>query len=129
MPRCSQLHSKYLKEMFDKHMNNIKEDFDQSKISVVVDESPGITGVPTVNTLTRYYSPSRKEKHALLVNVVQVNVCNSLTLTNVVMDTLKKVRKALRYVIALSSSPAEYGRKMMKDVSKSELMGTVHVEL
>lgn len=127
MPGVTQLRSKYLTEVFEKHMEDIREDIGDSKVSVIIDESPDVTGVPTVNTLVCFYSPNRKQKQIFLIDVTRVNACNSFTLGRVVTDAVRKVGKTWHDVIAVSSDSAEYVRKMVKDIRASEVVKTVHV--
>ncbi|KAH7983252.1 hypothetical protein HPB52_010516 [Rhipicephalus sanguineus] len=112
MPTGQRLRLKYLKEAFDKDMEKIRDDMRDVKVSVIVDESPDITGVPTINTLLCYYSQKNVKKHVVLVDVDRVNASNSYTVASAVSKALLTVGKTWKDVVAVAKDSAEYMRKM-----------------
>ncbi|KAH7957454.1 hypothetical protein HPB52_019091 [Rhipicephalus sanguineus] len=112
MPTGQRLRLKYLKEAFDKDMEKIRYDMRDVKVSVIVDESPDITGVPTINTLLCYYSQKNVKKHVVLVDVDRVNASNSYTVASAVSKALLTVGKTWKDVVAVATDSAEYMRKM-----------------
>ncbi|CAN7940673.1 unnamed protein product [Ixodes pacificus] len=77
MPTGQGLRLKDLKEAFDKDMVKICDDMRAVKVSVIVDETPDITGVPTINTRLCYYSLKTMKKQVVLVDFDRVNASNS----------------------------------------------------
>ncbi|KAL3234653.1 hypothetical protein MRX96_022617 [Rhipicephalus microplus] len=113
MPTGQRLRLKYLKEAFDKDMEKIRDDMRDVKVSVIVDESPDITDVPTINTLLCYYSQKNVKKHVVLVDVDRVNASNSYTVASAVSKALLTVGKTWKDVVAVATDSAEYMRKMV----------------
>ncbi|KAH7949272.1 hypothetical protein HPB49_006935 [Dermacentor silvarum] len=119
MPTGQRLRLKYLKEAFDKDMEKIRDDMRDVKVSVIVDESPDITGVPTINTLLCYYSQKNVKKHVVLVDVDRVNASNSYTVASAVSKALLTVGKTWKDVVAVATDSAEYMRKMKRLLGQS----------
>ncbi|KAH7955633.1 hypothetical protein HPB52_001964 [Rhipicephalus sanguineus] len=128
MPTGQRLRLKYLKEAFDKDMEKIRDDMRDVKVSVIVDESPDITGVPTINTLLCYYSQKNVKKHVVLVDVDRVNASNSYTVASAVSKALLTVRKTWKDVVAVATDSAEYMRKMVREICQAEGIQILHVK-
>ncbi|KAH7942464.1 hypothetical protein HPB49_024433 [Dermacentor silvarum] len=128
MPTGQILRLKYLKEAFDKDMEKIRDDMRDVKVSVIVDESPDITGVPTINTLLCYYSQKNVKKHVVLVDVDRVNASNSYTVASAVSKALLTVDKTWKDVVAVATDSAEYMRKMVREICQAEGIQILHVK-
>lgn len=128
MPTGQRLRLKYLKEAFDKDMEKIRDDMRDVKVSVIVDESPDITGVPTINTLLCYYSQKNVKKHVVLVDVDRVNASNSYTVASAVSKALLTVGKTWKDVVAVATDSAEYMRKMVREICQAEGIQILHVK-
>ncbi|KAK8767368.1 hypothetical protein V5799_005850 [Amblyomma americanum] len=128
MPTGQRLRIKYLKEAFDKDMAKIRNDMQAVKVSVIVDESSDITGVPTINTLLCYYSQKAKKKQVCLVDVDRVNASNSYTVARVVGKALLTVGKTWKDVVAVATDSAEYMRKMVREICEAEAINILHVK-
>ncbi|KAH7975838.1 hypothetical protein HPB52_006183 [Rhipicephalus sanguineus] len=128
MPTGQRLRLKYLKEAFDKDMEKIRGDMRDVKVSVIVDESPDITGVPTINTLLCYYSQKNEKKHVVLVDVDRVNASNSYTVASAVSKALLTVGKTWKDVVAVATDSAEYMRKMVREICQAEGIQILHVK-
>ncbi|KAH7940181.1 hypothetical protein HPB52_022096 [Rhipicephalus sanguineus] len=128
MPTGQRLRLKYLKEAFDKDMEKIRDDMRDVKVSVIVDESPDITGVPTINTLLCYYSQKNVKKHVVLVDVDRVNASNSYTVASAVSKALLTVGKTCKDVVAVATDSAEYMRKMVREICQAEGIQILHVK-
>lgn len=75
--------------------------------TVMTEESPDITHMPTVNTLVCYYSHNQRQKQIFLTDVARLNTCNSFTLCNVAIDAVRKAGKARHDAIVVSSKLPE----------------------
>ncbi|KAH7982861.1 hypothetical protein HPB52_007704 [Rhipicephalus sanguineus] len=128
MPTGQRLRLKYLKEAFDKDMEKIRDDMRDVKVSVIVDESPDITGVPTINTLLCYYSQKNVKKHVVLVDVGRVNASNSYTVASAVSKARLTVGKTWKDVVAVATDSAEYMRKMVREICQAEGIQILHVK-
>lgn len=73
MPTGQRLQLKYMKEAFDKDMMETCDDMQSVKVSIIADESPDITGVPTIDTFLRYYSQKTMKKQVVSADVNRVN--------------------------------------------------------
>ncbi|KAH7976693.1 hypothetical protein HPB52_018271 [Rhipicephalus sanguineus] len=98
------------------------------EVSVIVDESPDITGVPTINTLLCYYSQKNVKKHVVLVDVDRVNASNSYTVASAVSKALLTVGKTWKDVVAVATDSAEYMRKMVREICQAEGIQILHVK-
>ncbi|KAH8032298.1 hypothetical protein HPB51_024075 [Rhipicephalus microplus] len=128
MPTGQRLRLKYLKEAFDKDMEKIRDYMRDVKVSVIVDESPDITGVPTINTLLCYYSQKNVKKHVVLVDVDRVNASNSYTVASAASKALLTVGKTWKDVVAVATDSAEYVRKMVREICQAEGIQILHVK-
>ncbi|KAH7950947.1 hypothetical protein HPB52_003260 [Rhipicephalus sanguineus] len=109
-------------------MEKIRDDMRDVKVSVIVDESPDITGVPTINTLLCYYSQKNVKKHVVLVDVDRVNASNSYTVASAVSKALLTVGKTWKDVVAVATDSAEYMRKMVREICQAEGIQILHVK-
>lgn len=66
------LHAIYLKGAYDKDVVKI---CNATWVSVIIDESPDITGVPTMNTLQCYYSKKKNHEEACCFGQRQQSEC------------------------------------------------------
>jgi hypothetical protein len=82
MPSNGQhLADKYLVEVFNKHINFIKDTIKDEKITIIIDESPDIMGRKTVNALFSFFNAQKREKNIYLVDVSFIKICNTDTIT------------------------------------------------
>ncbi|KAL3207371.1 hypothetical protein MRX96_010163 [Rhipicephalus microplus] len=109
-------------------MEKIRDDMRGVKVSVIIDESPDITGVPTINTLLCYYSQKNVKKHVVLVDVDRVNASNSYTVASAVSKALLTVGKTWKDVVAVATDSAKYMRKMVREICQAEGIQILHVK-
>lgn len=128
LPSAKHLRDKHLKEIFDRQVEVLKRKMAGAKVSIIVDESPDITGTPTVNTLFSYYDAETKSKAVHLVDVSQVKTCNSVSISKVLSSVLERYDKSWRDVPALASDSAEYMKKAVRDICDSENVSILHVK-
>jgi hypothetical protein len=59
------LREKFLFEVFDSHVNKIKNKIQNQKISLIIDESPDFMRRPALNVLTSFFDFEKKENFVI----------------------------------------------------------------
>lgn len=93
MSDAKHLHGKHLEDVFERRVRVIKRQVASAKVSIIVDESPDITGMPTVNTLFSYFNSETNNKGAHLSDVSHVNACSNVILSRVFSSGLERYGK------------------------------------
>lgn len=117
MPGARQIASKYLPEIFESHMNFLKEKMIDQKLSLILDESSDVIGRPAVNTLaSSFYDSSLNSKCVALLDTTLMKACNSTTLALLLSRVIQNIDKDWVDVIGLSTDSAAYMKKLASDV-------------
>uniref|UniRef100_A0A1X7U6P4 DUF4371 domain-containing protein n=1 Tax=Amphimedon queenslandica TaxID=400682 RepID=A0A1X7U6P4_AMPQE len=115
MSGARQIASKYLPEIFESHMNFLKEKIIDQKLSLILDESSDVIGRPAVNTLASFYDSSLNNKSVALLDTTLMKACNSTTLALLLSRVIQNIDKDRVDVIGLSTDSAVYMKKVASD--------------
>jgi hypothetical protein len=108
MPSNVTLRSDYLPKVFLCQMAFIKNLVKDRKFSVIIDESPDITGRKTVNTLISFYDKIQRCKRVTLIDCSTVDRVNAGVIRDIMEKSIKKVEKNWNDVLTISSDSASY---------------------
>jgi hypothetical protein len=119
LPTANSLREKFLFEVFDSHVNKIKNKIQNQKISLIIDESPDFMGRPALNVLTSFFDFEKKEKKILLLKTAILKNTTSTYISGVLSRVLSDFDKSYEDVIVLCSDSAEYMKKLFSEIKLS----------
>jgi hypothetical protein len=127
MPDQRNLRTNYLPNLFNNHINFIKNIVSERKISLIIDESPDIIGRKTVNTLISFYNGLKKEKMVLLIDCTASNLINAGKIKVIADNAITKIGKTWNDVINISSDSATYMKKFVESIQITNNSQLVHI--
>ena len=95
-----------------------------TKVSIIMDESPDVIGRQTVNTLFCFYDMNKNSKQIVWVDTSILRAVNSTSLSL----SLLLGRILQDDLLAISSDSAEYMSKLVKDLQKSQCPQLIHIK-
>ena len=81
MPCARQLEGKYLPDVYSQHKTVMLEMMADTKVSIIMDESPDVIGRQAVNTLFCFYDRNKNSKYIVLVDTSILRAVNSTSLS------------------------------------------------
>ncbi len=117
LPNANNLRDQYLDRVFETHLNYIKSNIEDQKISLIVDESPDLLDRKTVNTLISFFNKKENAKKVLLVDVSFLKSVNYITIKNNILKVLPIIGKEMKDVLCISSDSAPYMKKAVQELA------------
>ena len=103
MPCARQLEGKYLPDVYSQHKTVMLEMMADTKVSIIMDESPDVIGRQAVNTLFCFYDRNKNSKQIVLVDTSILRAVNSTSLSLLLGRILEEFNKDWDDLLVISS--------------------------
>ena len=127
-PHSKNLGMKYLVEVFESHVEEIKSQIQGKKITIIVDESPDLLGRPTVNVFASYSNEKDQNKKVFLIDMSFVRNLKSTSIMEIICDFLHNYGKTFNDVLVLASDSAQNMVKLVQDINESGTKSIFHIK-
>lgn len=120
IPSASTLRKQYLGDVFNEHLNKLKEEFANKPISIIIDETTDVRARSIVNVLFNYQNKTK------LVSVNFLDKVNNVTIGQLVLQLLIEWSIPFNSLRLFVSDSAAYMKKCVRDVLSPVMPQVVH---